>query len=95
MKNTNSLNDLENILKCNEHLLKYFMSNNLKTFKEEILEIVNHPIFQDKMKNLLKYYKPRGNEDMNVLQQKKILGRFTLTKVLSEMIYSASDNLVN
>jgi hypothetical protein len=86
---------IENALKSNTSTLKFFMSNNLKTVKEELLEIINHEIFQQKMKNLLRYYKPRESDDSSILASKHLLGKQSLTRSLTELVITVSDILVS
>jgi hypothetical protein len=93
--NVNSNPYIENILKSNSATLKFFMANNLRSLQDELNEIISNKIFQDKMRLLFKYYKPRGNEDMNTISNKKLFNRFVMTKMLSDLIFSVADNLVN
>ena len=94
-ENTNTNPYIENILKSNSATLKFFMANNLGSLQEELNEIISNKIFQDKMRLLFKYYKPRGNEDMNLITSKKFLNRIGMTKMLCDLIFSVADNLVN
>jgi hypothetical protein len=85
---------IETVLKSNSGTLKLFMANNLRSMQDEIRDIVNTKSFQDKITLLFKYYKPRGNEDTNTITSKKILNKFPLTKMLTEIIFSVADNIV-
>lgn len=85
---------IENILKSNSATLKFFMANNIRSLQDELNEIISNKIFQDKMRLSFKFYKPRENEDMNTIANKKLLNRFGMTKMLSDIIFSVADNLV-
>jgi hypothetical protein len=84
---------IENILRSNSATLKFFMANNLRS--DELKDIISHKIFQDKIRLLFKFYKPRGNEDFSLIMNKKLLNKIGLTKMLNNLIFSIADNLVN
>lgn len=93
-QNASSNPFIDNLLKSNAATLKFFMANNLGSLQEELDELISNKTFQDKMLLLFKYYKPRGNEDISIISNKKIFNKFAMTKMLKDIIFSVADNLV-
>jgi len=86
--------EIEKILQSNSSILKILMSNNLMSIQENLKEIVKHKTFQEKIKLLLNFYKPRGNEDSSILDRSKLLNNsLRITEVVKKLITNTADNL--
>ena len=85
---------IESIVQSNTEIFEFLTFNNFSTQSEDFSNLINNKIFQDKIKFLLKYYKPRGNEEISTLSAKKIIGKYPITQMFKDLINYMSDNLV-